>query len=88
MLRKSQGVNILIGPTTGIQPEPLKGTKIHYLASTKFNIEATIKQLRLGGHDPRTGTPPHKNRLNYNQIKHPHQLLSITPWDNYEAPHH
>jgi uncharacterized protein (DUF4213/DUF364 family) len=46
----SSGLNILTGPTAGVHPDFVRGTKVHILASMKFNIEETIKHLKLGNY--------------------------------------
>ncbi|CCC80935.1 conserved hypothetical protein [Thermoproteus tenax Kra 1] len=48
VLAASRGVNILTGPTAGVHPDALRGTGVHVVASMKFNIEPTIRHLKLG----------------------------------------
>jgi len=50
ILERSQGLNVLTGPTAGVHPEPLRGTKIHYVASMRYNIVAAIRHLKLGNY--------------------------------------
>ena len=50
VLQLSSGLNILTGPTAGVHPDFIRGTKVHILASMKFNIEETIKHLKLGNY--------------------------------------
>jgi uncharacterized protein (DUF4213/DUF364 family) len=50
ILERSQGLNVLTGPTAGVHPEPLRGTKIHYVASMRYNIDAAIRHLKLGNY--------------------------------------
>ncbi|MGB9787034.1 MAG: Rossmann-like domain-containing protein [Infirmifilum uzonense] len=62
ILENSNGLNILTGPTAGLHPEIVKGTRIHVLASMKFNVEAAVQHLRLGNYvslalHPQLGRP-------------------------------
>lgn len=50
ILQLSNGLNILVGPTAGVHPELVEGTKIHILASMKLNIEETVRHLKLGNY--------------------------------------
>jgi uncharacterized protein (DUF4213/DUF364 family) len=62
ILERSQGLNVLTGPTAGVHPEPLRGTKIHYVASMRYNIDVATRHLKLGNYislavHPHLGTP-------------------------------
>jgi uncharacterized protein (DUF4213/DUF364 family) len=62
ILERSRGLNVLTGPTAGVHPEPLRGTKIHYVASMRYNIDVATRHLKLGNYislavHPHLGTP-------------------------------
>ncbi|MEM4021169.1 MAG: DUF364 domain-containing protein, partial [Nitrososphaerota archaeon] len=50
VLELSQGLNILTGPTAGVHPALVKGSRVHVLASMKFKIEVAVNHLKRGGY--------------------------------------